>query len=163
MSEKKHKWGVRFPLSFYFIVLLALFVLLFALKNETHFIYLIQRLIHVGPRRECLLKKWRKTFKNKKHYQIKLQHFRKVWIETFGWLVHEINSLYKILKLKQNFRKEKVTSKTPLFVIGSFCAPHSICLNIGFSQSSFVWKCCVFNLSTFSTFWKRSKFPVTFT
>ena len=39
---------------------------------------------------------------------------------TFGSLVHQI------------FQKDKVvTGKTPLFVIGPFCSPHSICFNIG--------------------------------
>ena len=57
----------------------------------------------------------------KKHPQIKLQRFRKLWISTLRWLVHQINCLYEVLKLKQNFRKNKgVTGKTPLFVIGSF-------------------------------------------
>ena len=38
-------------------------------------------------------------------------------------------SLYKVLKLKQFFRKSKVvTGKTPLFVVGSICTPHFICL-----------------------------------
>ena len=87
----------------------------------------------------------------KKHPKVKLQRFRKVWIWTFGWLVHQINSIYEVPKLKQNFRKRKVvTGKTPFFVIGQFCTPHSICLNIGFWQSSFVWKCYVVNLSTFN-------------
>ena len=36
------------------------------------------------------------------------------------------------------------------FLIGSFCTPHSICLNIGFWQRSFLWKCCFFNFSTFN-------------
>ena len=61
---------------------------------------------------------------------------------------YQINSLYEVLKVKQNFQKKTVTGKTPFFVIGSFCIPHSICLSIGFWQSSFVYKCCVFNLST---------------
>ena len=34
------------------------------------------------------------------------------------------------------------------FVVGLFCTPHSVCLEIGFGQGSFEWKCCVFNLST---------------
>ena len=45
------------------------------------------------------------------------------------------NQLYirEVPKLKQNFRKRKVvTGKTLFFVIGPFCTPHSICLNIGF-------------------------------
>ena len=62
-----------------------------------------------------------------------LQRFQKVSIWTFGWLVYQINSIYEFPKLKQNFRKrEVVTGKTPFFVIGPFCTPHSICLNIGF-------------------------------
>ena len=44
--------------------------------------------------------------------------------------------------MKQNFQKNKVfTGKTPLFVIGPFCTPYSVCLKIGFWQGSFVWKC----------------------
>ena len=39
----------------------------------------------------------------------------------------------EVLKLKQNFRKNKViTDKTPFFVIDQFCTPHPICFNIGF-------------------------------
>ena len=50
--------------------------------------------------------------------------------------------------MKQNYQKKNkvVTGKTPFFVIGPFCTPHSICLNIGFWQGSFVWKCYIFNL-----------------
>ena len=49
------------------------------------------------------------------------------------WLSHQINSLCKVLKLKQNFLKcKEVTGKTLFFVIGLFCTPHSICLNIEF-------------------------------
>ena len=45
-----------------------------------------------------------------------------VW--TFRRLVHQINSLYEILKLKQNFRKIKVVAaKTLFFVIGPFVFP----------------------------------------
>ena len=85
-----------------------------------------------------------RIFTGKKHLQIKLGRFRKAWI----W--HQSNSLYQILKLKQNFRKNKlVTDKFPFFVISPFCTLHSIYLNIGFWQSSFAWKWWVFNLSTF--------------
>ena len=49
------------------------------------------------------------------------------------------------------FKKHKVdTAKIPFFVIGQFCTPHSSCLNIGFWQNSFVWKCFIFNLNTFN-------------
>ena len=49
-------------------------------------------------------------------------------------LVGTSNELFiRGIKLKQNFRKNKVvTGKTPLFVIGLSCTPHSICLKIGF-------------------------------
>ena len=36
----------------------------------------------------------------KKNPQMKPQRFPKVGIWKFGWLVHQINSLYKVLKLK---------------------------------------------------------------
>ena len=46
---------------------------------------------------------------------------------SFASLVHQINSLYEVLKVKQNFRKnEVVTGETPIFVIGPFCTHHSI-------------------------------------
>ena len=61
----------------------------------------------------------------KKHRQIKLQPLQKVQIWAFESLVHQINSLYEVLKLKQNFQKDKE-------VIGPFCTHHFICLNIGF-------------------------------
>ena len=69
----------------------------------------------------------------KKYRQIKLQRLQKVRIWAFGSLVHQINSLQEILKLKQNFQKNKVvTGKTPFFVMGPFCTHHSSCFNIGF-------------------------------
>ena len=34
------------------------------------------------------------------------------------------------------------------FVIGPFCTPHSICINIDFRQVSFAQKCCNFNINT---------------
>ena len=50
---------------------------------------------------------------------------------TFG--IWYKSTLYNRLIMKQNFQKNKVaTGKTVFFVIGSFCNPHSICLNIGF-------------------------------
>ena len=41
----------------------------------------------------------------KKHPQIKLQRLQKVGIWAFGSLVHQINSSWKVLKLKQNFQQ----------------------------------------------------------
>ena len=74
----------------------------------------------------------------KKHPKIKLQRLQKIRMWTFGSLVHQINSFSEVLKPEQIFQKNKVvTGKTPLFVIGPFCSRHSICLNIGFWQSSF--------------------------
>ena len=43
----------------------------------------------------------------KKHRQIKLQRLQKVRFWTFGLLVHQIDSLQEVLKLKQNFRKNE--------------------------------------------------------
>ena len=82
----------------------------------------------------------------KKHPKIKLQHLRKIWIWTFGSLVHQINFFSKT---GTNF-PNVFTGKTPLFVIDSFGSRHTICLNIGFWQSSFELKWCVFNLSGFN-------------
>ena len=39
----------------------------------------------------------------------------------------------RFLKLNQIFKKSKVvTGRSSFFVIGPFCTPHSVCLNIGF-------------------------------
>ena len=43
---------------------------------------------------------------------------------------HQMNSLYVVSKLKQNFQKKIVTGKTPFFY--TFCSPNSICPKIGF-------------------------------
>ena len=81
-----------------------------------------------------------KILTGKTHSQIKLKRLRNVWIWCiFGQLVHQINYLEEILILKLNFQKNEVVSgKSPFFVIGPFCTPHSICLNIGFWQVSSV-------------------------
>ena len=48
-------------------------------------------------------------------------------------VIHEVNSLQEVLKLKQNFQINiAVTGKTLFFVIGPFCTSHSFSLNIGF-------------------------------
>ena len=55
-----------------------------------------------------------------------------------GWYIK--SALYtRFLNWNKIFEKGKylVTGKTPFFVIGPFCTPHAICLNIGFWQSSF--------------------------
>ena len=49
------------------------------------------------------------------------------------WAVGTLNQLFMVLKLKQNFQKNKVvTGKTLFSVIYPFRSYHSICLNIGF-------------------------------
>ena len=58
------------------------------------------------------------------------------------WVVGISNQLFtRGFKLKQNFQNKELLA-------GPFCTFHSTCLNIGFRQSSFVWKCCAVNLST---------------
>ena len=124
----------------------------------------------------------------KKHPQIKPQRFRKVCIWTFRWLVNQINTLYEVLKLKQNFRKNKVViDKSPFFVIRLSRASHSICLLSEYLlltgqfctemlrfQSWFFqlkigipvfWKRFTFLIKLFSklNYWKRSKFSVVVT
>ena len=57
-----------------------------------------------------------------------------------------MNSLYKVLELKQNFWKNKIVpGEIPFFMVVPSCNPHYICLNIGFWQGSFLWICCIFN------------------
>ena len=68
-----------------------------------------------------------------------------------NWFIKSTLYIYEFLCLKQNFQKKVVTGKTPFFEIGPFCTPHSIFPNIGFWHDSFVWKCCVFNFSTFNS------------
>ena len=77
----------------------------------------------------------------KNHRQVKLQRLQKVQIWAFELLIKQINSFLEVLKLKQNFQKNKLlTGKTPFFVIEPFCSHHFICLNIGFRYGNFVWK-----------------------
>ena len=52
------------------------------------------------------------------------------------WVVVTSKQIFirgELLKLKQNFQKNKVaTGKTLFFVIGPFCTHDSVCLNSGF-------------------------------
>ena len=50
------------------------------------------------------------------------------------WVVsNKNNSLWEVLKPKQDFQKNKVvTEKTPFVVVTTFWTHYSICLNIGF-------------------------------
>ena len=52
------------------------------------------------------------------------------------WVVVTSKQIFirgELIKLKQNFQKNKVvTGKTLFFVIGPFCTHYYICLNIGF-------------------------------
>ena len=67
-----------------------------------------------------------------------------------SWVVGTSDQLFRRGSYSETkFQETKVVSgKTPSFVIDPFCTFHSICLNIGFWQGSFVWKCCAFNFST---------------
>ena len=79
------------------------------------------------------------------------QHLQKVGIWAFESLVHQINSLEGVLKLKQNFQKNKlVTGKTSFFVIGLFCVHHSNCLNKWFLICQFCMDMMLFNLNAFN-------------
>ena len=51
-------------------------------------------------------------------------------------------------KIKFSLKQKLISGKSAFFVIGQFCTPRSIYLNIDFLQVSFVWKCCVFSSST---------------
>ena len=74
-------------------------------------------------------------------------------------MLHQINSLHEVLKLKQNFRKNKVvTGKTPFFVIGPFCTPDSICLINGFFSQGSLYGNGAFSILVFSTKKRYSNF-----
>ena len=48
-------------------------------------------------------------------------------------IVGTLKPLEEVAIVKLNFQKyEVVSGKSLFFMIGSFCTPHSICLNIGF-------------------------------
>ena len=54
-------------------------------------------------------------------------------IDVICAIIKKFRILTAVLKLKQNFQKNKVvTGKTPFFVIGPLCCYHFICLKIGF-------------------------------
>ena len=74
--------------------------------------------------------------RGKRHLKVKLQHFRKVWIWTFEWLVHQINSLYEVPKLKQNFWKS-----TPFFT-PSVCIFQKIYFKVNVLKSFKIFSDC---------------------
>ena len=102
--------------------------------NSDHLSALLKDVISFSQ--TFFMKLWRKYVRiltRKMHPKIKLQRLRKIRIWTFASLVHQIKSFQEVQKLEQIFQKNKVvTGKTLLFVVGPFCSPHSICLNIGF-------------------------------
>ena len=51
-------------------------------------------------------------------------------------------------QIKFSKELEVVSDKNPFFVIGLFCAPHSICLKIGFGHGGLIWKSFTFICST---------------
>ena len=65
--------------------------------------------------------------------------------------------LSRDLYSERKFSKKNkvVTGKTLSFVIGAFCISHSICLNIGFWEGSFVWKYCTLNQKTVLQFFEK--------
>ena len=81
---------------------------------------------------------------------INLERFRKIWIWTFGWLLHQINFLYEAVKLKQS----------------SYWQNPVLCdRSISYFQlkngTSIFWKKLSFLRKFVSKlkYWKRSKFP----
>ena len=46
------------------------------------------------------------------------------------WAIDTLNQLF--IRGSYTQKNEVVSGKSPIFVIGLFCIPHSICLNIGF-------------------------------
>ena len=60
---------------------------------------------------------------------------QKIVIWTIRSLVHQINCLLEVLKLKLNFPKNKVvTGKILFFVIGPISTHQSICFNIALAS-----------------------------
>ena len=74
------------------------------------------------------------------------------------WTIYKIK-LFLRLQLFLNWNEKKeTTGKTPFFPVDTCFTSYSICLNIGFWQDSFVWKCYAFDLSTFNStpvLWKK--------
>ena len=63
------------------------------------------------------------------HLQIKLKRLRKIWICIFGQLI-TLNQLFitgSYIQIK--FKTKWDSDKSPFFLTGLFCTPHSICLN----------------------------------
>ena len=67
------------------------------------------------------------------------------------WVVGTLNQLFIVLKLKQNFQKnKKVIGKTSFFVIDPFCTHHSIFLTLSSDMTVLYRNDAFFNLSTFN-------------
>ena len=68
----------------------------------------------------------------KNHPQRNLQRLKGMNMAI--WMVGTSNQIFiRGLKLKQNFRKNKiVTGITPFFMKSPFCIPHSVCVNTDF-------------------------------
>ena len=94
----------------FFVFSIFLFHFLFHFFLSLLFLLLFFWLAAMGHHR-CVITR-------KKHPKIKLQRLRKILIWTFVSLIHQINSIREVLKLKQIFQKNKaITGKTPLLVI----------------------------------------------
>ena len=58
--------------------------------------------------------------------------------KSYIWAIGPLNRLFiRGSHTQVSFQKDKrVSGKSPFFVIDPFCTPHSICLNIGFSEAA---------------------------
>ena len=77
-------------------------------------------------------------------------------------MVHQINSLLEVLKLKNKFQKNKVvTIKTAFFVVGSFCTSILFVLTLASDKATF-YRNVLFSISAtsnkrqYSNFWKKA-------
>ena len=72
-------------------------------------------------------------------------------VNIYIWLIGTLTQLLisgSYTKLNYQKKNKEVNGKTLFLVIGLFCSPHSICLNIGFLLGSLVRKYCAFNCGT---------------
>ena len=87
--------------------------------------------------------------------QIKKIHCQNILSNILIWVVDTLSQVFITGCYCQiNVLKNKVVrgKKSPFFVIGPSCTPHSICLHIGFWQDRFVWD---HSFSTYAKFsWK---------
>ena len=87
-----------------------------------------------------------------KNTQIKLLGFGKMWKCTFRSLVHQINSLYEVLNLKQNFPENQVATGKNFLL---FCKVHFVIRILFVSRLAFdranLYRYIAFSLLVLST------------